>query len=150
MRRLVSFFTLSTVLGAGGCGDPAARWEPGGIYSTSDGAEFGIVKILAIDEDAVSIRIYRERFSNRPSSVNPDTLSLGRIDDPQGFGIGHLPLAPRDFALWFPVHLATRPVTEDELDGYRYWKESGGGTFSFSDLTALEEAEAETPAEVHP
>lgn len=151
MRGLVSLLALTAIaLGAGGCGDPAARWEPGGIYSISNGGDFGVVKILAIDPDAVSIRIYRERFPNRPDSVDPSTLTLGRIGDPAGFGIGHLPLAPRDFALWFPVHLTTQPVTEEELEGYRYWKESGGGTFNFDDMAASDGADAGAPPEVHP
>jgi hypothetical protein len=116
------------------CGDPASRWEPGGIYSTSDGSGFGVVKVLAVEPDAVSVRVYRERFPHRPPSVDPSGLSLGSIDDPNGFGVGHLPLAPRDFALWFPVHLATVPVTDSELEGYRAWKEAGGGVFSGDEM----------------
>jgi hypothetical protein len=125
------------------CGDPSAHWEVGGLYSTSDGGEFGVVKILALEPDAVSIRIYRERFPARPTSIDPESLSLGSVDDPDGFGIGHMPIAPHDFALWFPVHLATEPVTDEELEGYRYWKESGGGTFDFGRLSETELAPSE-------
>ena len=149
MRGPVPFLALSIVLlGAVGCGDPSARWEAGGIYSISDGDGFGVVKILAIDPDAVSVRIYRETFPTRPASIDPSELSLGRIDDPEGFGIGHLPLSPRDFALWFPVQLATLPVTEEELVGYRSWKESGGGVFDFGDASAFDDGDLETPDEV--
>jgi hypothetical protein len=119
----------TTALALAACGDPARRWEPGGLYSVSDSSGFGVVKILAIEPDAVSVRVYRERFPTRPDSVEPAALSLGNIDDPNGFGVGHMPVAPRDFALWFPVQLGTQPVTDEELEGYRLWKESGGGVF---------------------
>ena len=149
MRGPVPFLVFSIVLfGAAGCGDPSARWEAGGIYSISDGDGFGVVKILAIDPGAVSVRIYRETFPTRPASVDPSELSLGRIDDPEGYGIGHLPLSPRDFALWFPVQLATVAVTDEELEGYRSWKESGGGIFDFDDASAYEDEHLETADEV--
>jgi hypothetical protein len=113
----------ATALAVAACGDPASRWERGGIYSVSDEGGFGVVKILEIEPDAVSVRIYRERFPTRPQSVDPKELSLGALGDPNGFGVGHTPVAPRDFALWFPVRLAAEPVTEEELEGYRLWKE---------------------------
>lgn len=109
------------------CGDPSARWEVGGIYSVSDGGEFRVAKVLAIDSDAVSVRIYRDAYAMRPQAVDPETLSLGSLEDPEGFGIGHIPLPYRDFALSFPVLLAVVGVSDDELEGYQYWKESGAG-----------------------
>ena len=132
LREIASWVAVSAAaLGLAGCSDPSRRWESGGIYSVSDGDGFAIVKILAldVDPDMVSVRIYRERFETRPPSIDPRELTLGGIDDPEGFGIGHIPVAPRDFALWFPVHHVTEPVSEDELDGYRMWKESGAGAF---------------------
>lgn len=153
MQAVVPLLALVAIaLGTGGCKDPADRWEAGGIYSVSDGGgEFGVVKILAIDPGAVSVRIYSERFPSRPDSVDPDALTLGRIDDPETMGIGHLPVAPREFALWFPVQLTTQPVSDEELEGYRYWKESGGGVFGLDDddpsARGDEGAEGAGPAE---
>lgn len=142
-RALRTFPTIVLVAWLTGCGDPSARWEVGGVYTTSDGDGFGVVKILALDPDAVSIRIYRERFASRPVSLDSSALSLGSVDDPEGFGIGHLPLAPYDFAHWFPVQVATEPVTDEELEGYHYWKEAGGGAFDFDALSETESAAPE-------
>ena len=118
-----------------GCGR-REDWKPGSLYSvTGENGTFSIVKVLARDTGVVSVRLYRERFPTRPSEVDPARLSLGQVGDAEGFGIGHLPLAERDFALWFPVLVQEGDVSEDELEGYRIWKESGAQAFS---LTASE------------
>lgn len=136
---LVAAVTVAVI----GCSDPSSRWEVGGVYSISDGGQFRVAKVLAIDPEAVSIRIYRESFPTRPAVAERGDLSLGKVDDPEGFGIGHIPLSPKDFALTFPVKLRAEPVGDDELDGYRIWKESGGVAFSFE-----EAAEEPAPQEV--
>src|SRR5688572_13725931 len=72
-------------------GDPA--WEPGGLYSIRHSERgFGVVKVLAIDPGVISIRMYKQTFETRPSSIDPSGLTLGSIDDADGFGVGHLPL----------------------------------------------------------
>ena len=112
------------------CSSYGKDWAVGGVYSIGNGdGTFGVVKILAIDPDAVSVRVYRNSFPDRPKSVDPPLRTLGRLGDQEGFGIGHLPLAHRDFALWFPVLLFKEKVGEDEQKGYKMWKESGGGVF---------------------
>lgn len=65
------------------------------------------MKVLAVDEDAVHIRVYKERFSTRPATVDTDGLTLGSIDDADGFGVGHLPLTHEEFALWQPARRPT-------------------------------------------
>lgn len=140
MKLLGAFSCLLLVAG---CSDPSARWETGGIYSVGGGdGTFAVVKILAVDPGAVSIRLYRESFDSRPKNVAAYELSLGSLDDEDdeaGFGVGHLPLDYREFALWFPVLIRTEAVEEDELEGYRIWKENGGGVFSFEALEEYEE-----------
>jgi hypothetical protein len=103
----------------------------GGVYSTNNGdGSFGVVKVLVEDPSTVHLRLYQNRFTQRPESVDPATLNLGSTDDEDGgLGIGHLPLARRDFLGWRPVLLMKQSVSEDELEGYQMWKEAGGGVF---------------------
>ena len=83
---------------------------------------YKVVKILKLEDDIVHARLYANRFDERPSSVQPDELELGAIDE-ESFGIGHLPLASGEFEAWQPEAIAHQAVEPDELDGYR----SGGG-----------------------
>jgi hypothetical protein len=101
----------------------------GGIYSIRDERGFSVVKILALDPDIVHVRMYKNKFESRPSQVNVASLVLGSIQDPDGFGIGHMPVARNTFNNWAPVLMTRTAVTEDELVGYEEWKKSGGGAF---------------------
>ena len=105
-------------------------WSVGGLYVIRDSEHgFGVVKILALDPDIVSVRIYKETFGERPSTIDPARLTLGTIHDAGRLGIGHLPLAESTFRSWEPQLLAQSTVSEEELEGYRMWKESGSGPF---------------------
>jgi len=109
---------------------PADDWRAGGLYSTADGnGRFGVVKILVLEPDAVHVRIYKQTFPTRPTSVDPKSLTLGRIDDKDGFSIGHLPLSRKTFASWQPVFLSQQSVSDNELEGYKMWKDGSGRTF---------------------
>ncbi|HEX5065029.1 MAG TPA: hypothetical protein VFY49_02870 [Myxococcota bacterium] len=105
-------------------------WEVGGLYSilSAEGG-FSVAKVLALDPGIVSIRIYKQRFPARPETVQPSQLVVGTIHDKDGFGIGHMPVASSTFASWEPRLITRAEVLESELDGYRFWKESGGGVF---------------------
>jgi hypothetical protein len=113
----------------------------GGLYSTArdTNGNFGVVKVLVVDDEAVHVRLYAESWPDRPASVDPDALTLGqlkRLPDgtwgpPDGpMGIGHLPISHANFAAWQPRLIATYPVSDDELDGYKDWKEAGGGVWA--------------------
>ena len=105
-------------------------WRVGGLYSTEDGkGNFSVVKILALEPDAVHVRVYKQKFRSRPVSVNPASLTLGKLGDKDGFSIGHLPLSPQTFASWKPVFITQQLVSESELEGYKTWKEAKGGVF---------------------
>ncbi len=105
----------------------------GGLYSVNDGeGDYGVAKILALDEEAVHLRLYKNKFSSHPSTIDSSTLSLGSTDDPSGFGVGHLPLSRKDFLGWKPVLLTQEAVSQEELEGYEMWKEAGGGVFGSS------------------
>jgi hypothetical protein len=115
------------------CSSASSDWQVGGIYSFSIGdGTFGAAKVLAVDPGVVSVRIYQQTWPERPESVDPTLLSIGAIaSDGGGFGVGHLPLDPRDFRLWWPVLVTAAEVTPAELEGYAMWKEAGGGVLRF-------------------
>lgn len=105
------------------------HWRVGGLYSTDDGkGQFNVVKILMLEPDVVHLRIYKEQFPSRPTTVDPNSLTVGKLGDKE-FSIGHLPLSPRSFASWKPIFMSQQVVQDSELEGYRLWKEANGGVF---------------------
>jgi len=94
----------------------------GGLYAflDEDGRYF-ICKVLVVDEIAVHIRSYATRFDELPTEISSSKLSMGGIGRPEGFGIGHTPIAHQGFWLGNPVLVASEPVSDDELFGYRIW-----------------------------
>jgi hypothetical protein len=125
--HLAAFLLGSTFLG---CHPEPSAFKAGGLYSVRDGKElFKVAKVLVVDKDMVHVRLYKNKFSTRPSTLEPSELSMGSVKDPVGFGIGHLPLDTQTFIGWDPVFLAETAVTDKELEGYRIWKENGGGAF---------------------
>jgi hypothetical protein len=118
----------------------AVAAAPGTLYSVADGPNdggnaggFRIAKVLAVDDRAVHIRLYKNKYASRPAEpIDPSALTLGGITDTDGFGIGHMPITAALFRAWRPEPVRTTtptPVTQDELDGYREWQEGGGGAF---------------------
>lgn len=103
---------------------------PGAIYSVDDGeGDYRVAKVLAADAGGVHIRLFKNRYANRPNFVDPITLNLGSIHDPDGFGMGHIPLSYSAFNAWLPQFLSASSLDEEELEGYRYWQEAEGGYF---------------------
>jgi len=100
------------------------------LYSIDNGdGEFGIVKIIVLEPQAVHVRLYKQKFAIRPVSIDAKSLTLGSIDDKDGFGIGHLPLSRNEFESWEPIFLTQQSVSQEELDGYEMWKQGSGKTF---------------------
>jgi hypothetical protein len=94
----------------------------GGLYaSREDNGLYRVVKVLAVDDFAVHLRSYADRFEGLPSGVASSQLSLGFLGPPHGFGIGHFPLALEGFREDDRVLVGQEPVQDDELDGYRIW-----------------------------
>lgn len=98
----------------------------GGLYAArgADG-KFRVTKVLVIDEHAVHIRIYAERFDQLPEGLTSAGLSLGSLSGPDGFGIGHAPISRQGFLAEERTLLTVEPVAEEELEGYRIWAEDG-------------------------
>jgi hypothetical protein len=103
------------------------RLLAGDICSIRSEDHFSVAKILDIGREVVHVRLYKEKFRDRPTSVQ--SLSLGHIDDPDGFGVGHLPLSLGTFGSWLPVCFQQEPVTDDELIWVREWEKSGGSVW---------------------
>ena len=109
----------------------SAELFEGGYYSIAFGEGFGIAKILKLKPDKVHVRIYKQRFSPRPRSIDLHSLTLGTIHDKDGFGMGHLPLLLATFQQWEPAFLTYSEVKPEELEGYEVWKSSSnGGVFA--------------------
>jgi hypothetical protein len=129
MKRIGVLLLVVSAAGMEGC-HRSTELVVGGVYSVTDeDGGYRIAKLLVHDGGVCHIRLYKQTFSTRPSKVDPQTLSLGTPDDADGFGMGHLPLREASFHAWDPVLISTVPVRQDELDGYKMWKESGGGVF---------------------
>lgn len=94
----------------------------GGLYAMdNEDGTYGVCKVLALDEFAVHVRIYCNTFDEIPGDLDSSALSLGGLDDPEGFGIGHAPLAREGFLQEQPIYLMQEPVLETELEGYYYY-----------------------------
>ncbi len=97
--------------------------KAGAICTVEDGdGKFGIIKVLVIDSEIAHVRIYKNKYTTRPSKIDLKTLSMGSINDKDGFGIGHTPLARKAFEEWKPVVIANENVSVEELEGYKIWK----------------------------
>jgi hypothetical protein len=98
--------------------------KAGDICSIDNGdGKFGVVKILVIENGIVHLRIYKNKYEQRPVSIDITTLSLGSIYDEDGFGIGHTPIDRKAFEDWDPVLITYEDVSTEELEGYQLWKE---------------------------
>ncbi len=105
---------------------PSELFE-GAYYSIVHGDEFSIARVLKLEPEIVHVRIYKQHFAKRPRSIDPEALTLGSIDDEDGFGMGHLPLRLATFMEREPIFLTHAELLPNELQGYNLWKESSGG-----------------------
>ena len=104
--------------------------SPGDLCSIGkDEDSYGVVKVVAVADGVVHVRLYKERFGARPTRLVASSLTLGRIDEPGPTGIGHLPLSQATFESWVPEKFQSEPVTADELKGYHMWQENSGGVW---------------------
>jgi hypothetical protein len=94
----------------------------GGLYGSRDPDDtYRVVKVLAVDDSAVHIRMYAERFVTMPIGVTSSQLTLGSPSSPGGLGVGHLPVSREGFLREPRTLLSTEAVGGEELEGYRYW-----------------------------
>jgi len=105
------------------------EYKAGELYLVADEKGYQVAKVLAVEPGIVHIRLYKNAFRERPSEIDLEKLELGRIDDPDGFGMGHVPLKPETFSGWGPELFMVGTVQPEELDGYNVWKGSNGGVW---------------------
>jgi hypothetical protein len=105
------------------------RLEAGDLCSIVSGNQFSVAKVLALSRDVVHVRTYKENFTERPARIDIASLSMGSIDDPDGFGVGHLPLSRGSFGSWLPRRAGHDPVIDDELIWVHEWEKSRGGVW---------------------
>jgi hypothetical protein len=114
---LISVFFL-------GCKSIPKEIQPGSICSIESGdGTFGVVKVLVINDEEAHIKIYANKFAERPTEIDVKTLVMGSILDGGDFGIGHVPLERKGFDNWKPIEIAFEAVTEDDLVGYKMWRD---------------------------
>jgi hypothetical protein len=126
MKRFVMLSIFALLLGC----SQQAQPRPGALCTVDDGkGSYRIAKVLVVDEVGVHVRLYKNRWKERPEKVDASTLSLGGVDDKEGMGMGHVPLTKRAFAAMKPVVIGQEEVRKEELDGYHMWKDGSGGYF---------------------
>jgi hypothetical protein len=104
----------------------------GGVYSIKEeDGTYGAIKILKIDDYGVHICQYSNQFKAHPDSIDLSILYMAGIDkeSTEKMGVGHIPVSNESFANWKIRLIQVDSVTDDEMDGYGYWKEQGGGYF---------------------
>lgn len=92
---------------------------PGDLFTVElDAGEYRVVKILAMEGGIVHVRLYADKFVERPFNVEPAQLDLAAL------GIPHLPVSAEDFATWRPGVVGHEVVQAAELEGYELWREA--------------------------
>lgn len=107
-------------------------WKEGGLYSVEgEKGGFSIVKILKVDDVGVHIRMYSNRYPQRPTDVDVSGLYMAGMNrgPDEELGMEHLPLGRESFAGWKPQLIKVVTVEPAELDGYQIWKDANGGYF---------------------
>ncbi len=100
--------------------DPSIR--VGGLYTSQyDDGKWHVTKVLAFDGDVVHLRMYANTFPEQPRTLDPNKLTLGSVGGSESFGIGHAPIAKEGFLSEKRYLVMVTAVTDDELDGYRYY-----------------------------
>ncbi|MBV9959628.1 MAG: hypothetical protein JO360_14480 [Acidobacteria bacterium] len=95
---------------------------------------YGLLRVLALDEDAGGGHVwhllaYEELFAD-VESAEAALAAPGELHA----RVTHMALTERAFERTPAARLGNRPVTPDELEGYRAWQASGG---EVSDRSAL-------------
>jgi hypothetical protein len=130
---IIGFAILAAISGCSKeAGAPVAKdnksIQVGGLYATQDkDGSWRVMKVLAVDDFAVHLRSYANKFPEQPKDVDPAKLSLGGSKDPGGFGIGHFPLTKEGFFNDNPVLIKVVPVKDEELEGYKLYLEAMKG-----------------------
>lgn len=105
------------------------KFQVGGLYSVWSQDSYKVIKLLQADDGGVHIRTYANKWSERPKELEQAQLTMTGENHDAVESIGHLPLTRACFLSMGPKLIVTGSVHEDELDGYKMWKEAKGGYF---------------------
>lgn len=123
LRILVA--SLLATGGTAGCSKSGAKLVEGSVCAIprEDGG-FQIVKVLAIDERGVHLRMYSDRFESIPARVDERGLSMKGPDRAENEypGMGHIPLSNETFSDWGAIPVQVSAVLPEELEGYEIWR----------------------------
>ena len=128
INRVTRVATAALCLGAclflAGCGGGAsvdpADLEPGGIYSVRRPDDtYGIVRLLRLDEDTAHLRLYVNRYYERPQAIRPEDLKMQGGAGGVEMGLEHMPMPLKGFRKWQPRLLLVTEVSDQELSGIR-------------------------------
>jgi hypothetical protein len=116
----------------------------GGLYSVAvDDRGFAVARVLATGRDGIHLRVYSNRYRDRPTRIDRSQLFLVPAPDladaalnathphdradPGAFAIGHIPLGLASFRAWRPRLIALERLEPDDLVEYRSWQVSRRG-----------------------
>ncbi|HEY6160283.1 MAG TPA: hypothetical protein VI112_03645 [Bacteroidia bacterium] len=102
-----------------------SKYKAGDIYSVDTGEEkFRVVKVLVVEPPYIHVRMYQDRFDKRPGKIDTKELTIGDQASEGGPGVGSIPLPLDNFKEWEPELITNEKVTDEELQGYKVWKEN--------------------------
>lgn len=100
-----------------------------GAYFWTPCGEVDLIKVLKKDDEGFHVRLYSNSFPSKPTALDASSLFFSKDQVSGRRGIGHIPISKERFFAWGPTHVANGEVSEEELDGYRQWKDDSGGYF---------------------
>ncbi len=128
MKTVISVATIGlAIIVLTGCSRPSATdLLVGGIYSVTSGKnEFSVVKIIALKEGVVHIRIYKDTYQDRPKTLDPNALTPGPMHDGKGpFSLGSLPFHLSKFLDRKPHFIIQTEVTANEQNHPTHWEQA--------------------------
>jgi hypothetical protein len=93
--------------------------QRGGVYATKNKeGQYAISKVLEVDDTAVHLRFYNEKFPEIPKTIDTSKLT---------YLIGHAPLAKAGFFNDSPKLIVVENVRDQELEGYKIYLEAMKG-----------------------
>ena len=97
--------------------------QDGDICTVENGdGKFSVVKILAMNDEKVHVRLYDHTYDQRPVNIESSMLTVSSAtEESNDFGVGHLPLSQEGFDGWKPIAVKHEEVTQDDLSGYFVW-----------------------------
>jgi len=100
--------------------------QSGDICSVvNDSISFGAIKILAIEDSVIHIKLYRNKYySGRPNQLNIGELTIDPDTANLNFGIPHLAITKSSFYKWNPKFILNENVTDEESSSCNSWNKT--------------------------